>query len=210
MLQAPTATNVKAMPVPVRPARLSLQPAQTELLRSRERQLKAWMLGGLDGDKECHVTLLRAIRPLLASFFGRRVGGRAAEVEDLVQEVLIAVHERRASYDRGRPFTAWLFAIARYKMVDHFRRARSFESIDGLDGVQIADAFDASVDARMDVVALLGTLPEKQARAIRNIRLLEMSVAEAAREAGIGESDAKVSAHRGIKTLASRLARSTH
>jgi len=168
------------------------------------------MLGGLDGDKNCHVTLLRAIRPLLVSFFGRRIGGRAAEVEDLVQEVLIAVHERRASYDRGRPFTAWLFAIARYKMIDHFRRARPFESTAGLDDLHVADSFDIEADARMDVAALLGTLPAKQARAVRNIRLLGMSVAEAAREAGIGESDAKVSAHRGIKTLASRIAGCAH
>jgi RNA polymerase sigma-70 factor (ECF subfamily) len=172
-----------------------------------EEQLKSWMLGSVQGDPRCHVTLLRAIMPLLAAYFGRRIGGEAGEVEDLVQEVLIAVHERQASYDEARPFTPWLFAIARYKMMDHFRRSRRHEPIDGLADILAVECFEASSDAGMDVTALLRTLPDKQARAIRDTRLHEMSVAEAARGAGIGESDVKVSVHRGIKALAARVAR---
>lgn len=170
----------------------------------REAELRAWMLGGLEGDIQCHVALLRSIRPLLASFFGRRAGADAAE--DLVQEVLIAVHERRSSYDRDRPFLPWLFAIARYKLIDHFRRSRRCEPIDRLEDILCDEGFEASSDARMDVTALLATLPQKQARAIRDTRLHGMSVADAARGAGIGESDVKVSAHRGIKALRARFA----
>lgn len=175
-------------------------------LRAREEQLRRWMLAGLRGDTQCQAALLRASRPLLAGFFGRRLGGDSAEVEDLVQEVLIVVHERRASYDRSRPFTPWLFAIARHKLVDHFRRSRRFEPIGHLEEILAAEGFESSCDARIDVAALLETLPPKQARAIRDTRLLEMSVAEAAQGAGIGESDVKVSVHRGIKALSARIA----
>jgi DNA-directed RNA polymerase specialized sigma24 family protein len=65
-------------------------------MRENEQQLQAWMLQGLDGDAAAHAALLRVLVPLLRSFFGRRVGDTAADVEDLVQETLIAVHERRA------------------------------------------------------------------------------------------------------------------
>jgi RNA polymerase sigma factor (sigma-70 family) len=174
--------------------------------RYGELQLQAWMIGGLNGDAQCHRSLLRAIRPLLTAFFGRRLRDNSADVEDLVQEVLIAVHERRASYDRSRPFTPWLFAVARHKMIDYLRRYRRTDPIDGLDDILIIEGFQARSDARMDVEALLETLPEKQARAIRLTRLDEMSVAEAALTVGIGESDVKVSAHRGIRALAARVA----
>lgn len=162
------------------------------------------MLGGLEGDARCHEAFLRAARPMLASFFSRRIRDDAAGVEDLVQEVLIAVHERRASYDRARLLTPWLFAIARYKLIDHLRRAHRREPSYGAAAIPAGEGFEGAVHARMDVAALLETLPEKQARAIRETRIGGLTVAEAARRAGIGESDVKVSAHRGLKTLAAR------
>ena len=166
------------------------------------------MLKGLDGDSRCQMDLLRTIRPFLVAFFGRRMGGDPGEVEDLVQDVLLAVHERRASYDRARPFTPWLFAIARYKLIDHYRRRpRRHEPVERLEDILATEGFEASSDARMDIASLLGTLPPKQARAIRDTRLHEMTVAEAARMQGIGESDVKVSTHRGIKALMGRVAR---
>ena len=179
-------------------------------MRGREDQLRTWMLAGLDGDQRCQAALLRASRPILAGFFGRRLGGNSAEVEDLVQEVLIVVHERRASYDRSRPFTPWLFAIARHKLIDHFRRSRRFEPIGHLEEILADEGFESSCDARIDVAVLLDTLPPKQARAIRDTRLLELSVAEAATSAGIGESDVKVSVHRGIKALHARITGMRH
>jgi RNA polymerase sigma-70 factor (ECF subfamily) len=170
-----------------------------------EAQLKVWMLGGLDGDAAAHAALLRALVPLLLSFYRRRMHGAEDDVEDLVQETLISVHTRRASYDRDRPFTAWLYAVARYRMVDHYRRRRVSIPIEDVDDILAAEGFDEQVAARMDVDNLLGTLSPKQARAIRDTHIDGKSVAEAAAAAGIGESDVKVSVHRGLKALASRI-----
>lgn len=173
---------------------------------SGEAELRALMLAGLDGDAASHSRLLRAIRPLLMNFFARRIGSGNPDQEDLVQEVLIAVHQRRASFDRDRPFTPWLFAIARYKLVDHFRRSHRHVPIEGLEDILESEGFAPAIEARLDVTGLLTMLPAKQALAIRLTRLGEMSVADAARSAGIGESDVKVSAHRGIRSLAARVA----
>ena len=171
---------------------------------TKEDQLRAWMTDGLDGDPASHTALLRALAPLLRAFYRRRLG-EGGEVEDLVQETLIAVHTRRASYDRDRPFTAWLFSIARYKMIDHFRRTRRHHSVEDLAETLSVESFEAASNARMDVEHLLDGLPSKQAGAIRRTRLDGLSIAEAAEVAGIGESDVKVSVHRGLKALGARI-----
>jgi RNA polymerase sigma-70 factor (ECF subfamily) len=173
-------------------------------MRANEDQLKTWMVAGLDGDAASHAALLRALVHLLRAFYRRRLGDGDA-VEDLVQETLIAVHTRRVSYDRTRPFSAWLFAVARYKMIDHFRRARQTCPIEDVEDLLFTDGFEDSVNASMDIDRLLDTLPEKQARAIRQTQIDGHSVADAAQSAGIGESDVKVSVHRGLKALAARI-----
>jgi RNA polymerase sigma factor (sigma-70 family) len=169
-----------------------------------EEQLKLWMLGGLDGDAGAHAALLRALVPLLSSFYGRRLGSSDADVQDLVQETLIAVHTRRASYDRDRPFTAWLYAVARYRMIDYLRRRRIAVPLEDVEATLVEEDFECASQARMDVETLLSTLSPKQARAIRDTHVDGKSIAEAAADAGIGESDVKVSVHRGLKALAAR------
>lgn len=173
-------------------------------MNTDEDQLRAWMTGGLDGDGAAHAALLRALVPLLRRYYRRRLSADG-EIEDLVQDTLIAVHTRRASYDRGRPFTPWLFAIARYKLVDHFRRTTATIPIEDLGEALAVDGFEEESNAALDVTRLLGTLPAKQAAAIRRTRIHGLSTAEAAEAAGIGESDVKISVHRGLKSLMARL-----
>ena len=113
-----------------------------------EAQLKAWMLGGLDGDSTAHAALLRALAPLLQSFYRRRLYGAEEDVQDLMQETLISVHTRRASYDRDRPFTVWLYAVARYRMIDHFHRQKVSVAIEDVDDILVAEGFEGAVSAR--------------------------------------------------------------
>ena len=174
-------------------------------MRADEDRLRQLMVGGLDGNAADHIALLRLLVPLLRGFYRRRANGADHDIEDLVQETLIAVHTRRATYDRDRVFTAWLFAIARYKMIDHFRCTRRLQPIDGLEDVLVSDGFEDASGARLDIDELLDTLPAKQARMIRATRIEGLSIAEAAAADGIGESDAKVSVHRGLKALMTRI-----
>lgn len=172
-----------------------------------EQELKSLMVDGLDGDAAAHAALLSALVPLLRAYFRRRTHSAVDEVEDLVQETLIAVHKRRATYDRDRAFTAWLFAIARYKMIDRFRRRHRECLLEIVDEMLIEENFEDVNAAQIDVQRLLDGLPAKQANAIRHTHLHGLSVAEAAAQTGIGESDVKVSVHRGLKALAARIRR---
>lgn len=169
-----------------------------------EAELKAWMLAGLAGDAAAHRRLLSALAPRLRAYFRARLSGRADEAEDLTQETLIAIHTRRETYDPAYPLTAWVFAIAKYRYIDQWRRSRR----GGGPPVPLEDAPEASVrpeaeaaDARRDVARLIATLPQKQRDAIRLVKLEGASVAEAARALNLSESDVKVSAHRGLKAL---------
>jgi RNA polymerase sigma-70 factor (ECF subfamily) len=170
-----------------------------------DQQLRAWMIGSMDGSKADHVALMRALMPVLRRYFGRRMRGAEFDVDDLVQETLLAIDQRRASYDRNRPFSAWLFSIARYKMIDHYRRNRTLVAVDDVDDLVIIDTFEAEAGARLDVEKLLEILPPKQARAIRDTQLEGLTAPEAAAGAGIGESDVRVSVHRGLKAISNRL-----
>jgi RNA polymerase sigma-70 factor, ECF subfamily len=158
---------------------------------------------GLAGDGRAYAAFLEAIAVRLRAYFRRRLFVRADEGEDLVQEVLLAIHEKRATFDARQPVTAWVFGIARYKLADHFRRVRRI-------GVQIpvndADELFAEGDVEIhaneaDLMRLLEQLPDKQRRVIRMVKIEDRSVREAAQEASLSESDVKVSIHRGLKTL---------
>lgn len=168
-----------------------------------ETALRALLLKGLAGDAAAHRSFLAEAAGLLRAYFRNRLRNRPDDAEDLVQETLVALHTRRDSYDPAYPLTAWMYAIARYRMIDFLRRAkhRTHASLD--DGLDVGDAdpeYEAS-DARRDVATLLARLPEKQRTAIRLVKLEEKSVRDAAVETGLSESDIKISIHRGLKTL---------
>ena len=170
-------------------------------MRPSEDQLKAWMVAGLNGDATSHTALLHALVPVLRQYYRRRLGDADA-IEDLVQDTLIAVHTRRMTYDRDRPFSSWLFAVARYKMIDHFRRSRPTSSLEDFEQELASDSFEDAVNARIDIDRLLDELPARQSRRIRETRIDGRSIAETAQATGRGESDVKVAIHRGLKLLA--------
>lgn len=174
-------------------------------MASSEERLKFLMVDSLEGNPSSHEALLRTLLPLLRAYFRGRLRGYADDIDDLVQETLIAIHHRRASYDRDKPFSAWLFSIARYKSIDHFRRIRRHTPIDDIEHLLITDGFEDESGARLDLEGLMATLPEKQARVIRDTKLMGMSVAETAGGAEISESDVKISVHRGMQSLMRRI-----
>ena len=86
-----------------------------------EIELKALMLASLEGDAAAHRVLLDRLSSRLRAYYKdrlARIGKAAAEAEDLVQEAVLAIHLKRATYDPSEPLTPWVYAIARYKLVD--------------------------------------------------------------------------------------------
>lgn len=174
-----------------------------DLVIDREAELKDLMVRGLGGDAAAWRALLMAMREALTPFFRRRLGDCQADAEDLVQEALIALHAKRATYEPTTPFTSWAYAIARYKLIDHLRR-RGRARLVPLEEAFALFAESGAEDGvvRRDLTKVLSILPPRQRRLIEDVRIGGYSVAEAAARHGFTEGAAKVSVHRSMKTLA--------
>lgn len=170
-----------------------------------ELRLREQLLRANAGDEVAYREFLRALAAHLRGFLRRRLSGLPDEVEDLVQETLIAIHNQRGSYDAGQPLTAWLHAIARYKLIDFLRRRSLREALnDPLDDeIEIlAPPSTEAADARRDLARLLERLPPRQREPIVHMKLEGLSVAETARLTGMSESAVKIGVFRGMKALA--------
>lgn len=170
-----------------------------------EAGLKPLWLRAQAGDEAAYRQALSRIATRLRGYFARRLFGLPDDVEDLVQETLLALHLHRGTYDPGLPVSAWVVAIARHKLIDWLRRRGRrealHESLDDLDESRQPSLPDAP-PARRDLGLLLEMLPAAQRLAIVLTKIEGLSVAEASRRSGVSASAIKVQVHRGLKRLA--------
>lgn len=172
---------------------------------------EAWtelMRAALAGDARAYDGFLRAIAPALRAIVRAglsRAGLPAADAEDVLQEILLAVHLKRGTWDPALPVGPWLRAIARHKLIDALRRRgrRIDLPIEDFVDVLPADTGDPPGLAR-DVERGLQALPEGQRAAVRVIALEGASIGEAARRLGLTEGATRVALHRGLKAIADR------
>jgi RNA polymerase sigma-70 factor (ECF subfamily) len=152
------------------------------------------------GDEAAYREALGRMATRLRAYFRRRLADRPDDVEDLVQETLLALHLQRGTHQPGRPVSHWMHAIAGYKLVDHWRRqgrhdARHQAVEDDEDWPADEASPHEATSARRDLRQLLQLLP----------KLEGLSVAEAAQETGASQAAIKVQVHRGLQRLAQRV-----
>jgi RNA polymerase sigma-70 factor (ECF subfamily) len=152
------------------------------------------------GDKAAANVLLSETGLWLERYFRRRVPPH--QIDDLVQDVLIALHAKRATWDPSRPFLPWLAAIARYRWVDHLRRSYRQQAGELFDDTATTDSKEDVVLTRVSLDRLFARLPTRQAEAIKMVKISGLSIEEASRISGQSESLVKVNIHRGLKKLA--------
>lgn len=171
-----------------------------------EATLARLMAQAQRGDRAAYRELLGECDLWLRRFYGRKA--HPDTLEDLVQETLISLHRKRASWDSDRAFLPWLAAIARYRWLDHLRRV--YRAPEAELAVEPAvESEEDAVGARLGVDRLLGTIPEAQALAIRLTKIEGLSVAEASARSGQSESAVKVNVHRGLKRMAALIEEGT-
>ncbi len=154
------------------------------------------------GDAVAYRALLVALASWLRRYYLRRLP--PVMTEDAVQDALLAIHEKRHTYDPSRPFGPWLAAIARYKWIDRLRALKS-QATEPLDeNIAVADHGEAIV-AGSALHQLLDGLKPAQADVIRLVKIEGYSIVEASKATGQSVSLVKVNIHRGLKHLASVL-----
>ncbi len=158
-----------------------------------------WMAAAQAGNSAVYHRLLTEAGAWLRRYFARRLP--PGLVDDAVQDTLMAVHEKRHTYDPARPFGPWLAAIARHKWIDRLRAMRAAPAEALSEDIPVPDHGDR-VSAARSLEALLGTLKPAQSDVIRLVKLDGLSIEEAARRTGQSPSLVKVNIHRGLGRLA--------
>ena len=158
------------------------------------------------GDAAAYHVLLTMLTARLRGSLCRalaRANRYQEDVEDIVQETLLAIHLKRRTWVESEPIEPWVRAIAHHKMVDALRR-RGFReqiSIEELPSVQRGSCPDEE-NAAGDCAKLLATLPARQQQVVQAIAIEGRSAREVAQELGATEGAVRVVLHRALKALA--------
>jgi RNA polymerase sigma-70 factor (ECF subfamily) len=179
-------------------------------------QLRLLMRAAQGGDRDAYRALLTAVTPRIRRFVrSRRGAADGADLEDLVQDVLLSAHTVLATYDPARPVMPWLLAIARHRIADAARRrVRSAREVAVEDlEVTFADvATNTWNEGPGDLEALAAAirqLPAGQRQAIELLKLQQLSLKEASAATGTNIGALKVATHRAMQSLRRILGAST-
>jgi RNA polymerase sigma-70 factor, ECF subfamily len=165
------------------------------------------MRAAIAGDEAVYCRLLeeigRSVRAMARGAFSRAQAGNA-DVEDVVQETLLAIHLKRDTWDGGLRLAPWVAAIARHKIIDAMRRrgARRFQAIEDFEAI-LAAPEPEDPHARSDAERLITQLPPRQRDIVRSISLEGQSIAATAMRLSMTEGAVRVALHRSLKALAS-------
>lgn len=164
-----------------------------------EATLARLMRAAQAGDKRAYAALLEEVARWLRRYFRGRIAPE--RIDDLVQDVLVSLHTKRATYDPARAFFSWLAAIARYRWLDHLRADYRGRTSELHEDSAAEDSDEDVVIARVSLDRLFEQLPPTQAEVIELVRIEGCSIAEASERTGQSQSLVKVNIHRGLKKL---------
>jgi RNA polymerase sigma-70 factor (ECF subfamily) len=172
-----------------------------------EAELSRLMRAAIAGDERAYADFLHRIAALVRGYVRRRVMQGGVDPEDVVQEALLAIHVKRHTWRQDAPVLPWVYAIARFKLIDAFRRRGRRIEIDVED---IADTFaepEAETVSERDINRALDGLSPAQRSVVSAVSVEGRSISETAVKFGITETAVRVSLHRGLAAIARRFGR---
>lgn len=162
------------------------------------------LAAAMAGDAQAYARFLHAVTPVVRGIVRSR-GATLGEgtCEDIVQEVLLALHLKRHTWLPDSPVRPWVYAIARYKVVDAFRARGRRVHLPIEDYVDVLPA-EAAVDPTLawDIEKMIGMLDERSARIVRKIGIEGDTIAETGQSLQMTEGAVRVALHRALKRLA--------
>ena len=174
---------------------------------TEDAELAGLLRAALAGDERAYQAFLRRVAGLVRGFARRRITQGGVDPEDIVQDVLLAIHLKRHTWRPEAPVGPWLYAIARFKLVDAFRRTgRRME-------VPLDDDFDAPAPepadraTERDVGRALDLLAPGQRAVVAAISVDGRTIGETARALGMSDVAVRVALHRGLAAISRRLGR---
>jgi RNA polymerase sigma factor (sigma-70 family) len=173
---------------------------------SREEEWAIWMRAANSGDTAAYHRFLKAVTPHLRAMACSRCdrfGAPRSEAEDVVQEVLLAIHTKRGTWDPARPIGPWISTIVRNKLIDALRRRGRHVSVPIENVIDVLEAEEqADPLVYRDVERMLEKLKEPQRGIVRSISLDGCSIRDTADRLRMTEGAVRVALHRALKALA--------
>lgn len=164
------------------------------------------MRAAIAGDEAAYRKLLASLAPVIRSACRAgfsRYGAPPNDVEDVVQETLLALHLKRHTWQQSEPLTPWVLAIARNKLIDHLRRGGRAIKVPIDD---VIDTLEAEVDEpqidNQEVNVMLQALPERQRHIVQAITLNGEAIKDVAAQLKMKEVAVRVALHRSLKAMA--------
>jgi RNA polymerase sigma-70 factor (ECF subfamily) len=161
------------------------------------------------GDGQAYARFLRAVTPVIRGIV--RARGRSFppdQHEDIVQDVLLGLHLKRHTWRPDHPVRPWIYAIARYKVIDAFRKRGASihlpieDFTDTLAAVADADPLTARDDTR-EVARLMAHLDPRSAEIVRSVELREEPQSAVGERLQMTPANLRVTLHRAMRKLAS-------
>lgn len=180
-------------------------------MSDRESELKHLFLQSLQGDAPSYEEVLRRISVLLRGYLMKTMNPRLRtqeQVEDLVQDVLISIHNKRDLYDVRQPLLPWVYAIARYRLIDSLRaekrRPECVEWVEAFDVFASVENPPLALEEEQAGDALVEGLSSRQKEILRLAKVEGVSLSEIALKMDMSLSAVKVSVHRSLKLVRKR------
>lgn len=172
-----------------------------------EKEIAQLMHAAIAGDERAYGEFLRRTASLVRFFARGKIAQGGIDPEDIVQETLLAIHMKRHTWRHDAPVTPWVYAIARYKLVDAFRRRGRRMEVEMDD---IAESFaqpESDAVSDREIGRALDTLTPGQRSVVAAVSVDGRSISEAAKTLGMSEAAVRVALHRGLKAIARRFRR---
>ncbi|MEQ1955799.1 sigma-70 family RNA polymerase sigma factor [Mesorhizobium sp. CN2-181] len=166
-----------------------------------ETELARLLRAALGGDEKAYAAFLSRVASLVRGFARRRID-HAVDPEDIVQETLLAIHTKRHTWRSDAPVRPWVFAIAKYKIIDAFRRRGRHIEVDIADFAETLAEPERESASPREVERALGRLPPGQRQVVTSISIEGRSIAETAQALGMNETAVRVALHRGLAAIA--------
>jgi len=173
-----------------------------------EAELARLLRAAIAGDEKAYAAFLGRAAALVRGFARRRIGERGLDPEDVVQETLLALHVKRHTWRTDAPVTPWLYAIARYKLIDAFRRRGGRIDIDLDEIAEIPAAPEPERASSREIGRALDALAPGQRSVVSAISVEGRSIGETAASLGMSETAVRVALHRGLAAIARKFGRS--
>lgn len=169
-----------------------------------EAELSRLMRAAIAGNEKAYADFLHRVAALVRGFARRKIVQGGVDPEDIVQETLLAIHTKRHTWRSDAPVLPWVYAIARFKLIDAFRRrGRRIEvEIDTIAETHASP--ETETVSERDVDRVLESLPPGQRSVVSSISVEGRTIGETASMLGMSEVAVRVALHRGLAAIASR------